>query len=90
MWGVMKGGIAPPPSIQTPTPTEGEKEVKMKEQGSGGKSNDGFRRQKNLKREANCVPRWFKVAIDFYLGSERGLPKLWDIIHRSMLIQMFH
>lgn len=62
--GVMKGGIANP-LYQTPTPTEGEKEVKMKEQGRGGKW--WFSATKNLKREANCVPRWFKVAIDFYL-----------------------
>lgn len=60
--GVMKGGIANP-LYQTPTPTEGEKEVKMKEQGSGG--NDGFRRQKIWKGKPIVCRDGLKLQLIF-------------------------
>lgn len=60
--GVMKGGIANP-LHQTPTPTEGEKEVKMKEQGSGG--NDGFRRQKIWKGKPIVCRDGLKLQLIF-------------------------
>lgn len=51
------------PLHQTPTPTEGEKEVKMKEQGSGG--NDGFRRQKIWKGKPIVCRDGLKLQLIF-------------------------